>query len=73
MAVDYNNNPSITDTVRFAFYTPDSNGCFPALPYKFDNLTIYFVERNFSSPKTSEYLESVYDPAKGDVALKSIE
>ena len=70
VAVDYNNNPSITDTVRFTFYTPDSNGCFPALPYRFDNLTIYFVERDFSSPKTSEYLEGIYDPVKVELANK---
>ena len=62
--VNYNENPCITDTIRFSFYTPDSNGCFLSLPYKFDNLTIYFVERDFSSPKTSQYLENVYDPAK---------
>ena len=62
--VEYNNNPSITDTVRFTFLTPDGSGCLLSLPYKFDNVTLYFVERDFSNPKLNQYVENIYDPAK---------
>jgi hypothetical protein len=62
--VSYDNNPSITDVIYFRLQTPDANGCFLSMPYKFDNLTIYFVERDFSSNKTSEYIEKKYNPVK---------
>lgn len=60
----YNENPTITDQVVLRFLTPDSNGCLLQMPYKVDNVTIYFVERDFSSGKTSAYDERKYDPTK---------
>jgi hypothetical protein len=62
--VDLEKNPTITDTVRFRLLTPDYNGCFLTMPYKFDSITIYFVERDFSSGNTSAYNEKSYDPKK---------
>ena len=62
--VSVDNNPSITDTVLFTLYTPDENGCFLKMPYKVNKIIIYFVERNFSSGKTSEYTDVIYDVKK---------
>jgi hypothetical protein len=62
--VNLNENPKITDTIRFQLLTPDFNGCLTTMPYKIDNITIYFVERDFTSVKTSKYQENTYDPAK---------
>lgn len=64
MIVNYDENPKITDTVRFELLTPDASGCLTTMPYKIDNITIYFVERDFTSVKTSKYEENTYDPAK---------
>lgn len=66
--VSVDNNPSITDTVLFTLYTPDENGCFLKMPYKVNKIIIYFVERNFSSGKTSEYTDVIYDVKKLAVA-----
>ena len=55
--VAYNQNPTITDTVVFDLYVPDANGCFSEMPYKVNNLTIYFVERNFQSGNQAIYKE----------------
>ena len=59
--VAYNQNPTITDTVVFDLYVPDANGCFSEMPYKVNNLTIYFVERNFQSGNQAIYKEKIYD------------
>lgn len=59
-----NDNPSITDTIVFELLTPDSNGCFLSNPYKVDKLVIYFVERDFSSGKSSTYENKTYDLEK---------
>jgi hypothetical protein len=67
--VGYNNNPKFTDTVLFNLLTPDVNGCFLIMPYKVEKITIYFVERSFSSGKTTQYTNKVYDQKK----LKSAE
>lgn len=40
--------PSITDTVVIPILTPDVNDCFLADPYMVNNLTIYYIERDFS-------------------------
>ena len=53
----FNQNPSITDTVVFPLQTPDSNGCFGSMPYRVNNLTIYFIERDFSSGNQNLYRE----------------
>ena len=55
--VPFNQNPSITDTVVFPLQTPDSNGCFGSMPYKVNNVTIYFIERDFSSGNQNIYSE----------------
>jgi hypothetical protein len=34
------------------------------MPYKIDKIIIYFVERNFTSGKTSSYTDTVYDQKK---------
>ena len=62
--VNLNENPTITDTIRFRLLTPDASGCLTNMPYKFDNITIYFVARDFSSTKLSKYEENTYDPDK---------
>lgn len=66
--VNLDQNPTITDTVRFHLLTPDYNGCFLTMPYKFDSITIYFIERDFSSGNTSAYNEKSYDPKKVTLA-----
>lgn len=39
--------PKITDTIKFHITAPDADGCFASNPYKINNITIYYVERNF--------------------------
>jgi hypothetical protein len=62
--VELDQNPKITDDVRFLLQTPDADGCFLTFPYKIDNITIYYVERNFSSGNQNEYADKTYDPKK---------
>ena len=62
--VSVNDNPSITDTVVFRLFTPDESGCLLAMPYKVDRVVVYYVERNFSSGKTSAYSDKTYDAKK---------
>ena len=64
MPVELDQNPKITDDVRFLLQTPDADGCFLTFPYKIDNITIYYVERNFSSGNQNEYADKTYDPKK---------
>jgi hypothetical protein len=53
-------NPRITDTIVFELQTPDANGCFEANPYKIDNITIYYVERDFLGTNWGEYEKVKY-------------
>jgi len=53
-------NPRITDTIVFDIETPDADGCFTANPYKVDNLTIYYVERDFLGTNWGEYEKVKY-------------
>lgn len=66
--VDYNNNPTITDTVRFRLETPDASGCL-TMPYRVDKVIVYFVERDFSSGKTNQYDQVTYQTDKINAAL----
>ena len=69
--VAYTDNPSITDTVLFTLLTPDSNGCFTSDPYKVDNLTIYYVERNFGSGNLKQYDQATYQEDKLQAAIEA--
>ena len=51
----YNNNPKVNDRVEFIFLTPDANKCYFEDPYYIENITIYFIERNYASPNIQEY------------------
>ena len=56
-----NDNPSVSDTIVFTLLTPDANGCFTSNPYVVNKVTIYYVERDFSSGNISEYDNSTYN------------
>lgn len=58
---DINDNPSISDNILINFDCPDSNGCNLSDPYKFNNFTIYYVNRNYSSGNNSKYEKQTYD------------
>ncbi len=66
--VPFNQNPSITDTVVFPLQTPDSNGCFGSMPYKVNNVTIYFIERDFSSGNQNIYSETTPETSSARAA-----
>jgi hypothetical protein len=66
--VTINDNPCITDNIKFTLLTPDANGCFWENPYKVDKVVIYYVERDFISGNQSEYLNKTYDTTKLRVA-----
>lgn len=46
--------PSVTDTVVIPFLTPDANNCLLENPYMVNNLTIYYIERDFSGGNTTQ-------------------
>src|ERR1700753_1410160 len=48
-------SPSVTDTVVIPILTPDVNDCFLANPYMVNNLTIYYIERDFSGGNIIEF------------------
>ena len=48
-------SPSVTDTVVIPILTPDANDCFLTDPYKVDNLTIFYVARDFSRGNVTHY------------------
>lgn len=54
-------SPSINDTVLFNVLTPDANGCFSANPYVVNNVTIYYVERDFALGNPAEYDELIFN------------
>ena len=51
----YTDNPKVNDRVEFIFLTPDANKCYPIDPYYIENITIFFIERNYASPNIQEY------------------
>jgi hypothetical protein len=53
-------NPSISDTIVFTLLTPDANGCFLTNPYKLNSIVIYYVQRDYTSGNTSNYLNKIY-------------
>lgn len=50
---------SISDNIIINFNCPDSNGCYLQNPYKFNNFTIYYVNRNYSN--NTKYEKITYD------------
>lgn len=54
-------SPTIADQIIFDILTPDSNDCFLGNPFKVDNVTIYFIEREFISPNFGEYDKEIFD------------
>jgi len=50
-----NENPKITDTIRFVLETPDVDDCLSADPYKVDSIKIYYVERDFLGQNFGSY------------------
>jgi len=51
----YTDNPKVNDRVEFIFLTPDANKCYFEDPYYIENITIYFIQRNYASPNIQEY------------------
>lgn len=71
---DINDSPSISDNILINFDCPDSDGCNLSNPYKFNNFTIYHVNRNYSSGNNSKYEKQTYDlglKQKLDIAIKN--
>lgn len=65
-------SPSIADKILITFNCPDANGCFLTNPYKFNNFTIYHVNRNYSN--NTKYEKATYDnliKEKLDKAIKT--
>ena len=62
-----NEDPKVTDVILFELETPDSTNCFVADPFKVDNVTIYFVERDFLGNNFGEYDSSAQDTTLVDV------
>ena len=62
-----NEDPKVTDVILFEIETPDSTSCFTADPFKVDNVTIYFVERDFLGSNFGEYDSSAQDTTLVDV------
>ena len=54
-------SPNISDTILLNILTADANGCFSANPYIVNNVTIYYVERNFALGNPAEYDQTNYD------------
>lgn len=54
-------NPKITDTIRFLIETPDLNGCLSANPYKVESLKIFYIERDFLGTNYGNYNKVSFD------------
>jgi len=65
-------NPKVTDTIRFLIETPDVDGCFVSDPYKVNNVTIYYVERDFVGQNWGEY-EKVSVDAKIQAQIRELQ
>lgn len=50
---------SISDNIIIDFNCPDSNGCYLQNPYKFNNFTIYYVNRNYAN--NTKYEKITFD------------
>lgn len=48
-------NPTITDKIVFSILTPDASGCFSTDPYQVNNVTIYYVQRDFVNSNLQQY------------------
>ena len=53
-------NPQITDTIVFDITTTTADGCIVD-PYKVDNLTIYYIARDYQRMNFGEYSDTIYD------------
>lgn len=53
-------NPKITDTILLEITTPDVDGCFTTNPYKVDNVTVYYVERDVLGTNYGEYENTTF-------------
>lgn len=51
---------SIADDLVFILETKDSNGCLKK-PYKINQVTIYFISRDFNNNNVNEYDQKIYD------------
>lgn len=54
-------NASAGDILRFVLETKDGSGCLSA-PYMVKNVTVYFVNREFTDPTASEYRAEFTNP-----------
>ncbi len=57
----YYENPKVTDQIEFDLFAPDADGCFDQDPFKFDNIKIYFVERDLNNLKNEASLVDSFD------------
>lgn len=64
-------SPSITDTVIIPILTPDVNDCFLSNPYMVNNLTIYYVERDFSQGNVTEFAAVQKDADAEQAAIEA--
>lgn len=53
-----NENPTVTDRVLFDILCPGDDDCFRYNPYKVDNVTVYYIERDFTN-NPSEYTSNI--------------
>lgn len=67
-----NQKPRITDTILFEIKTPDVSGNYSVDPWKVNNVKIYFLERDFTSPNFGEF-ETYHDNVQAEAALLKAE
>lgn len=60
--VNFTDDPRVTDTILLKITTPDIYSCLVSNPYKIDNVTVYYIERDFLGNNFGEYIKSVSDP-----------
>lgn len=54
-------NPKITDTIRFLIETPDLNDCLSSNPYKVESIKIFYIERDFLGNNYGTYEKTNID------------
>ena len=55
-------NPRVTDTILLEIQTPDANGCLTGNPYLVDNISIYYLERDYLGNNFGEYVKLSVNP-----------
>lgn len=69
-----NEHPTIADRVIIDLLCPDADGCFLNDPYKVNNVTIYYVSRDYSGQNFSSYDKQTFNTdlkAQLDTAIQT--